>query len=293
VLPPSHQEEPQPPTQKQFLPLPSTEPGSSSPPAEIRSIPEPEPAAFAAIPETPYLEASALQAAFSLLSDEEPAASTASQPDSQNAKRAVEQAKPDHDLSVENVDAQASEEQSEQSYENVVESSEGQTHAEESVPANEATAELAEGQATEEHGKENAVVSVEVPAGNTDLAPQDDQSASTDTTSTLPRLIISSPYASDVYEFVLTGEEITIGRAGASDLQLEKDNLTSRHHARLKWEGERVLLFDNKSYNGVFLNGQRIEATRGYELADGDHIGIGHYELIFRSALGSTVSKAL
>src|SRR5258708_37606370 len=69
VLPPSHQEEPQPPTQKQFLPLPSTEPGSSSPPAEIRSIPEPEPAAFAAIPETPYLEASALQAACSLLSD--------------------------------------------------------------------------------------------------------------------------------------------------------------------------------------------------------------------------------
>jgi serine/threonine protein kinase len=236
VLPPSHQEEPQPPPQKQFLPLPSTEPGSSSPPAEVSITPEPEPAAFAAIPETPYLEASTLQAAFSLLSDEEQATSTASQPDSQNAKPADEQAESSYEIVAEGVDAQA---------------------------------------------------------GNTDLAPPDDQSAPTDTTSTLPRLIISSPYASDVYEFVLTGKEITIGRAGASDLQLEKDNLASRHHARLKCEGERVLLFDKKSYNGVFLNGQRIEATHGYELADGDHIGIGHYELIFRSALGSTVSKAL
>jgi len=313
VLPPSHQEEPQPPPQKQFLPLPSTEPGSSSPPAEVSITPEPEPAAFAAIPETPYLEASTLQAAFSLLSDEEPATSTASQPDSQNAKPADEQAESSYEIVAEGVDAQATEEQPEQSHESAVESSEAQTPAEESVPANEATTELPEGQAikktadqaneataelpggqaTEEHGEENAMVSVEVPASNTDLAPLDDQSAPTDTTSTLPRLIISSPYASDVYEFVLTGKEITIGRAGASDLQLEKDNLTSRHHARLKCEGERVLLFDKKSYNGVFLNGQRIEATHGYELADGDHIGIGHYELIFRSALGSTVSKAL
>lgn len=107
----------------------------------------------------------------------------------------------------------------------------------------------------------------------------------------LPRLIISSPAASDPYEFALIAREITIGRAGSSDLQLTQDDLTSRHHALIKREGEYFLLFDKKSYNGVFLNGQRIEIARGYELADGDHISIGNHELIFRSALGSTVSR--
>lgn len=97
-----------------------------------------------------------------------------------------------------------------------------------------------------------------------------------------PRLLISSPYTSSCYEYPLLNEETNIGRAGASDLYLEQDNLTSRHHALLKRVGERVLIFDKRSHNGVFINGQKIDVGRGYELADGDHIGIGNYELIFR-----------
>jgi hypothetical protein len=108
-----------------------------------------------------------------------------------------------------------------------------------------------------------------------------------------PRLIISSPYTSSSYEFLLIGEETNIGRAGASDLYLEQDNLTSRHHALLKRVGERVLIFDKRSHNGVFINGQKIEVGRGYELADGDHIGIGNYELIFRSASANHVSQLI
>ncbi len=105
-----------------------------------------------------------------------------------------------------------------------------------------------------------------------------------DSTRTLPRLIVCSPYTNSSYEFVLINEEVNIGRAGSSDLHLEQDDLTSRHHALLKREGGRALLFDKRSYNGVFVNGQQIEAGQGYELADGDHIGIGNYELIYRSA---------
>jgi serine/threonine protein kinase len=101
---------------------------------------------------------------------------------------------------------------------------------------------------------------------------------------TLPRLIVCSPYTNSSYEFVLINEEVNIGRAGSSDLHLEQDELTSRHHALLKREGKRVLLFDKRSYNGVFVNGQQIEVGRGYELTDGDHISIGNYELIYRSA---------
>ena len=107
------------------------------------------------------------------------------------------------------------------------------------------------------------------------------------------RLIISSPYTHSSFEFLLLDEEIHIGRAGASDLYLEQDNLTSRHHALLKRIGERVLIFDKRSYNGVFLNGQKIEVGLGYELADGDHIGIGNYELIFRVASASHISQLI
>lgn len=108
-----------------------------------------------------------------------------------------------------------------------------------------------------------------------------------------PRLLISSPYTHSSYEFLLTGEEITIGRAGSSDLYLEQDDLTSRHHALLKRAGERVLIFDKRSYNGVFVNGQKIEAGQGYELADGDHIGIGNYEIIFRSTPAGHVPQLI
>lgn len=113
-----------------------------------------------------------------------------------------------------------------------------------------------------------------------------------DATDTLPRLIVCSPYTQSSYEFMLINEEVNIGRAGSSDLHLEQDELTSRHHALLKREGERVLLFDQRSYNGVFVNGQQIEAGQGYELADGDHISIGNYELIYRSAPQATGSQS-
>ncbi len=60
--------------------------------------------------------------------------------------------------------------------------------------------------------------------------------------------------------------------------------MTSRHHALLKREDNRYLLFDLRSANGVFVNGQKIMVDNEYELLDGDHISIGNYELIFRSS---------
>jgi serine/threonine protein kinase len=110
----------------------------------------------------------------------------------------------------------------------------------------------------------------------------DSRAGTSDATSTFPCLIVCSPYTSSSYEFVLLNQEVNIGRAGSSDLHLEKDDLTSRHHALLKREGNRALLFDKRSYNGVFVNGQQIETGQGHELTDGDHISIGNYELIYR-----------
>src|SRR5258706_6093906 len=98
----------------------------------------------------------------------------------------------------------------------------------------------------------------------------------------IPRLVITSPYTEQPLEFRMGSEEITLGRAGSSDILLDQDNLTSRHHALLKHEGTSYIIYDRRSANGVFVNGQKIDTEIGYELADGDHVSIGNYEIIFR-----------
>jgi len=106
------------------------------------------------------------------------------------------------------------------------------------------------------------------------------------------RVIITSPYEDAPYEVKLDGEEFSIGRAGSSSILLNQDNLTSRHHALLKREGKRYLLFDLRSANGVFVNGQKIYVGGEYELLDGDHISIGNYEIIFRSGASNRENEA-
>lgn len=97
-----------------------------------------------------------------------------------------------------------------------------------------------------------------------------------------PRFIITSPYLPDPYEVLLERPVITIGRAGSSDILLDKDNMTSRHHALLKEEDGRYVIFDQRSAKGVFVNGQKLALGVGCPLKDGDHIDIGLYKLLFR-----------
>jgi hypothetical protein len=95
-------------------------------------------------------------------------------------------------------------------------------------------------------------------------------------------VIITSPYTDDPIEFALEYEEISAGRAGSSDIPLDHDNMTSRHHALFRRTERGYAIYDRQSANGVFVNGQKIDSEAGYELVDGDHISIGNYELIFR-----------
>jgi len=95
------------------------------------------------------------------------------------------------------------------------------------------------------------------------------------------RLIIISPYSQEPYEIDVQSDEMTIGRAGSSDILLDRDDLTSRHHALLKLENDRYVLYDRRSANGVQVNGQQLKGDNGFELLDGDHVSIGNYELIF------------
>jgi len=81
--------------------------------------------------------------------------------------------------------------------------------------------------------------------------------------------------------------EFTIGRADDNDLTLEKPTV-SRHHAVVTEEGDRWFLEDRGSFNGTFLNGQRIQAGAKVPLRHGDRIGFGAESVVF-SAPGSLV----
>ena len=104
-------------------------------------------------------------------------------------------------------------------------------------------------------------------------------------------LIIFSPYAEEPYIVELQTDEITIGRAGSSDILLDRDDLTSRHHALLKRENDRFLIFDRRSANGIQINGLPIQSDQGYPLIDGDHIAIGNYELTFRAVVRTSIDQ--
>ena len=73
-----------------------------------------------------------------------------------------------------------------------------------------------------------------------------------------------------------------IGRSLAAHVRFD-DPPVSRRHAVVHREGDRARLLDDRSLNGVFVNGERAE---WHELADGDAIVIGRFHLHFISLTG-------
>lgn len=69
---------------------------------------------------------------------------------------------------------------------------------------------------------------------------------------------------------------LTIGRSSRNEICIG-DPFASRLHAELRREGEHVLLVDNGSANGTYLNGQRVTAPTPLEV--GDLIRIGETEI--------------
>jgi pSer/pThr/pTyr-binding forkhead associated (FHA) protein len=66
-----------------------------------------------------------------------------------------------------------------------------------------------------------------------------------------------------------------IGRGLSADLRLD-DERVSRRHAMLVRRGEDVMLLDDRSSNGTFVNGDRIVEA---QLHDGDLISVGPVQL--------------
>ncbi|GAC1424642.1 MAG: hypothetical protein NVS4B1_11380 [Ktedonobacteraceae bacterium] len=97
------------------------------------------------------------------------------------------------------------------------------------------------------------------------------------------RFILRADDGAILQEYPLDKLEIAIGRAPNSDILLSKDKLTSRRHATVRYENGNYVLRDERSANGTFVNGQQIEEMVPRVLEEGDHVGIGEHELLFRS----------
>ena len=76
-----------------------------------------------------------------------------------------------------------------------------------------------------------------------------------------------------------TREWTRIGRSLAADLRFD-DPTVSRRHALIVRHPDGVRLLDDRSLNGVFVNGARVD---GKALQDGDEIIVGRYRLAFVS----------
>ena len=83
--------------------------------------------------------------------------------------------------------------------------------------------------------------------------------------------------AGEVRTVAMPGDSMRIGRSLSAHLRFE-DPTVSRRHAVLIVESEGVRVLDDRSLNGVFINGERVVSRL---LADGDEIVIGRYRLRF------------
>lgn len=86
----------------------------------------------------------------------------------------------------------------------------------------------------------------------------------------------------------LTREWTRVGRSLAADVRFD-DPTVSRRHALIVRQPDGVRVLDDRSLNGVFVNGERIEWR---VLKDGDEIVVGRYRLVFLSLATEEAGQA-
>lgn len=97
-------------------------------------------------------------------------------------------------------------------------------------------------------------------------------------------LLSMEPGSGEAHE--LTGKRVYVGRAPEAGIRIT-DTRVSRVHAVLRLEGDKVVVEDAASTNGVFVNGIRV---RKAELDDFDTVAFGSVGYLFR--LGPSVEES-
>jgi hypothetical protein len=67
-----------------------------------------------------------------------------------------------------------------------------------------------------------------------------------------------------------------IGRSVAADIRLDDPSVSRRHALLVSESGESIRVLDDRSLNGVFLNGELVDWGK---LSDGDELTIGRFQL--------------
>jgi pSer/pThr/pTyr-binding forkhead associated (FHA) protein len=80
----------------------------------------------------------------------------------------------------------------------------------------------------------------------------------------------------------LEREWTRIGRSLAADVRFD-DATVSRRHALIVAQADGVRVLDDRSLNGVYVNGSRVEWS---PLTDGDRIAVGRHTLWFLDTTG-------
>jgi pSer/pThr/pTyr-binding forkhead associated (FHA) protein len=80
----------------------------------------------------------------------------------------------------------------------------------------------------------------------------------------------------EVLDFEIGDGWTRIGRSITADLQLDDPSVSRRHALVVSEPGEALRVLDDRSLNGVFVNGEVVEWEK---LRDGDELAIGRYRL--------------
>jgi DNA-directed RNA polymerase subunit RPC12/RpoP len=79
-----------------------------------------------------------------------------------------------------------------------------------------------------------------------------------------------------------------VGRSLSAHIRFDDPTVSRRHALVYRDEDEGARILDDRSLNGVFLNGERVELAA---LVDGDEIAIGRFRLYFFAVRGEAAGS--
>jgi hypothetical protein len=80
----------------------------------------------------------------------------------------------------------------------------------------------------------------------------------------------------EIHTFLIQRGWTRIGRSLTADLRLDDPSVSRRHALIVAEPGKKLRVLDDRSLNGVFVNGETVEWG---PLEDGDELAIGRYSL--------------
>lgn len=90
------------------------------------------------------------------------------------------------------------------------------------------------------------------------------------------RHLVCQDGGDEILDFEIKAGWTRIGRSVTADVQLDDPSVSRRHALIVSEPDESLRVLDDRSLNGVFVNGDLIEWGK---LADGDELSIGRYRL--------------